>query len=122
MTTEAQGNTRLLKLAGMLEKMDPTKYRGDVYNQDGKGNSIALWAKANPKRWPSDPLVPGWPVLKGERVPLDSVQVEFCLSDEDLGAFWDFEDRSKSPAETAKWIRKFVEKRAKKAARKAAKK
>lgn len=28
MTTEAQGNTRLLKLAGLLEKMDPKKYVG----------------------------------------------------------------------------------------------
>ena len=119
MTTEAQGNTRLLKLAGMLEKMDPKKYCGGVYAEHGKGNSIALWANANTKRWSSKN---GWPMLQTEFGPMDSAAAEFCLSYEEVEEFWDFEDRAKSPLETAKWLRKFVEKRARKAARKAAKK
>ena len=119
MTTEAQGNTRLLKLAGLLEKMDPKKYVGGAYDEYGKGNSIALWAKANPKRWSGKD---GWPTLQTESSPMDSAAAEFCLSYEEVEEFWDFEDRAKSPLQTAKWLRKFVEKRAKKAARKAVKK
>lgn len=119
MTTEAQGNTRLLKLAGMLEKMDPTKYVGRAYDEYGKGNSIALWAKANPKRWASKN---GWPMLQTEFGPIDSAAAEFHLDHDEVDEFWDFEDRAKSPLQTAKWLRKFVEKRAKKAARKAVKK
>ena len=117
MATKAEGNKRLLKLAGMLEKMDAKKYAGDVFQEKGKYNAVSLWAKATPERWGKSKQ--GWPTLDDIDTPFDSVMKEFGMTGQEVCDFYDAEENPEATAKsTAAWIRKFAAGRQKKAAKK----
>jgi len=119
-TSKARGNTRLLKLAGILEAIQEgaTVRTGEpAYNQykfahacNAPACALGYWAYNNPKRW-------AWPVIvlknNSRGVTWLDAREEFAISDEEYVNLFGIRgcNNAEDATAAARYIRDFVAER-----------